>query len=70
MFFVDLKSNSALLYNNKGQNFRKSVLTQKIPLNWIFCSPNAAFTLLLLIELRLLPLLQPLQAQASKQAKY
>ena len=33
--FVDLKSNSALLYN-KGHNFWKSVLTQKIPLNWIF----------------------------------
>ena len=32
--FVDLKSNSALLYN-KGHNFWKSLLTRKIPLNWI-----------------------------------
>ena len=32
--FVDLKSNSALLYN-KGHNFWKSLLTWKIPLNWI-----------------------------------
>ena len=32
--FVDLKSNSALL-NNKGHNFWKSVLTWKIPQNWL-----------------------------------
>ena len=35
IYFVDLKSNSALLYN-KGHNFWKSVLTWKIPHNWIF----------------------------------
>ena len=35
MLFVDLKSNSTLLYN-KGHNFWKSVLTRKIPQNWIF----------------------------------
>ena len=33
-FFVDLKSYSAHLYN-KGHNFWKSVLTWKIPQNWI-----------------------------------
>ena len=33
--FVDLKSNSALLYN-KGHNFWKSVLTWKFPQNGIF----------------------------------
>ena len=32
--FFNLKSNSALLFN-KGHNFWKSVLTQKIPKNWI-----------------------------------
>ena len=35
--FVDLKSNSALLYiNNKGHNNFLSVSTRKIPQNWIF----------------------------------
>ena len=34
-YFVDLKSNLALLYN-KGNSFGKSILTRKIPLNWIF----------------------------------
>ena len=33
--FVNLKSNSALLYN-KGHNFWKSVLTWKFPQNGIF----------------------------------
>ena len=33
--FVDLKSNSALLYN-KGHNFQKILSTRKIPQNWIF----------------------------------
>ena len=33
--FVDLKFNSALLYN-KGHNFWKSVSIQKISQNWIF----------------------------------
>ena len=33
--FVDLKSNSALLYN-KGHDFWKSVSTRWIPQNWIF----------------------------------
>ena len=33
--FVNLKSNSALLYI-KGHNFWKSVLTWKIPQNWKF----------------------------------
>ena len=33
--FVDLKSNSALLYN-KGHNFWKSFSTWKFPQNWIF----------------------------------
>ena len=32
--FVDLKSNLALLYN-KGHNFWKSLLTWKIPQNWL-----------------------------------
>ena len=36
-YFVDLKSNLALLYN-KGHNFWKSLSTWKIPQNWIF--PN------------------------------
>ena len=66
--FVDLKPNLAFLYN-KGHNFWKSVSTWKIPQNWIICSCNVAFTLLLPTELHLLPLMQPLQARASKQAE-
>ena len=35
-YFVNLKPNLAFLYN-KGHNFWKSVLTWKIPKNWIKC---------------------------------
>ena len=58
---VNFKSNSVLSYN-KGQNFWKSISTWKIPHNWIFPYWKN-------IELHLLPLLQPSQAWASKQAE-
>ena len=50
--FVDLKFNSALLYN-KDHNFWKSVLTWKIPQNWVnlaLCDPILCSSIFIILS--------------------